>query len=54
MDFDLVVEKREEPDMEFNLRQDVGDVSEEVVALHVQEDRYVTFVPHHLVDFLDF
>lgn len=52
MNLDLMIKQREEPNMELDLRQNVRNIGKEVIALHIQEYRYITLVSHYFIHFL--
>ena len=54
MNFNLVEKKNEQSHMELQLWQILWSIREEVVALHIQKNWYVSFVSHTLVNLLDF
>ena len=54
MYFDLMIEKWEQTDMEFNLGQNIWDIGKEIVALNIEKNWYVSFVSHGLINFFNF
>lgn len=54
MNFNLVEKKNEQSHMKLQLWQILWGTREEVVALHIEKDWYISFVSHRLVNFFDF
>ena len=40
--------------MELYLWKNLGSVSEKVIALNIQKDRYISFVSHYFINLLHF
>lgn len=54
MDLDLVIQQSKKSNMELYLWKNLGSVSEKVIALNIQKDRYISFVSHYFINLLHF
>lgn len=49
VNLNLMIQQHKQTNMKLNFRQDLGNIREKIITLHIQKDRHVSFVSHYLV-----
>jgi len=52
--FNLMEQKDKEANMKMKLRKGLRCIGEKIITLNIQENRYITFIPHSFINFLNF